>query len=65
MYSVLFLLFSNQMIASPSGPQLTPGGQMSGPIRSIGKFSIVILFIVIKIIEIILHKIMGYLKIYF
>lgn len=38
MYSVLLLLFSNQMIASPSGPQLTPGGQMSGPIRSIGKF---------------------------
>ncbi|XP_060880593.1 mediator of RNA polymerase II transcription subunit 15 isoform X1 [Metopolophium dirhodum] len=26
----------NQMIGSPSGPQLTPGGQMSGPIRSIG-----------------------------
>lgn len=26
------------MIASPSGPQLTPSGQMSGPIRSIGKF---------------------------
>lgn len=25
------------MIASPSGPQLTPSGQMSGPIRSIGK----------------------------
>lgn len=25
------------MIASPSGPQLTPGGQMSGPIRSVGK----------------------------
>ncbi|XP_026811970.1 mediator of RNA polymerase II transcription subunit 15-like [Rhopalosiphum maidis] len=27
---------SNQMIGSPSGPQLTPSGQMSGPIRSIG-----------------------------
>lgn len=26
------------MVASPSGPQLTPGGQMSGPIRSISKF---------------------------
>lgn len=26
--------FSNQMIASPSGPQLTPGG----PIRSIGMY---------------------------
>lgn len=31
-------MLSNQMIASPSGPQLTPGGQISGPIRSIGKF---------------------------
>lgn len=26
------------MIGSPSGPQLTPGGQISGPIRSIGMF---------------------------
>jgi len=26
------------MIGSPSGPQLTPSGQMSGPIRSIGMY---------------------------
>lgn len=42
MYLVLiyfyYSIFSNQMIASPSGPQLTPSGQMSGPIRSIGMF---------------------------
>lgn len=37
------------MIASPSGPQLTPSGQMSGPIRSIGKIlKLQILFILIK-----------------
>lgn len=33
-----YLFSSNQMVASPSGPQLTPGGQMSGPIRSISKY---------------------------
>lgn len=37
--NIFFIIFfSNQMIASPSGPQLTPSGQMSGPIRSIGMF---------------------------
>ncbi|XP_050428574.1 mediator of RNA polymerase II transcription subunit 15 isoform X2 [Adelges cooleyi] len=30
------VLPGNQMIASPSGPQLTPSGSMTGPIRSIG-----------------------------
>jgi len=35
-YDIIY--FSNQMIGSPSGPQLTPGGQMSGPIRSIGMY---------------------------
>lgn len=34
----MYFTYSNQMIASPSGPQLTPSGQMSGPIRSIGNF---------------------------